>query len=366
MSKRDYYEVLDVGKGATASEIKKAYRKIALKYHPDKNPDDTQAEQKFKEAAEAYDILSNPQKRESYDRFGHSASRGGASGFSQMDVEDIFSNFGDIFGGHFSGFSNGGSRSRVRGSDMRIRLKLNLEEIVDGVKKKVKVVRLKQAKGVTYKSCLSCGGAGHVTRVMNTMLGQMKTSVTCDSCRGIGKVIDNRPKEANADGLIEEIDMVSIDIPKGVSDGVQLKITGKGNEAPMGGIPGDLLVLIEEEEHETLKREGDNLHFDLYISFSEAALGCKKEIPTVSGGRVSINIESGVQSGKILRLKGKGIPSLDRVGIGDLLVHVSVWTPRVLSKEQKKFFEKMLEDANFMPSPDQEKSFFQRIREMFS
>lgn len=367
MSKRDYYEVLGVAKGASAGEIKKAYRKLAIKYHPDKNPEDKLAEEKFKEAAEAYEVLSDDNKRARYDQFGHAGmggAAGGGFGGGGMNMEDIFSQFGDIFGGAFGGGFSGGGRRQVKGQNLRIKVKLTLEEIANGVEKKVKVTRFKVAKGTTYKTCSSCNGQGQQTRVQNTILGRMQTAVTCQTCGGVGKIADYIPPGVNNQGLKKEEDTVSIKIPGGVSDGIQLKVSGKGNEAPMGGIPGDLLVLIEEIPHESLKRDGNNLHYDLYISFAEAVLGTTKEIPIVDG-KAKIKIESGTQSGKILRLGKKGLPSLDHYGNGDLLVHVNVWTPQELTKEQKKFFENMKEDANFEPRPDEEKSFFDRVREMF-
>lgn len=378
MAKRDYYEVLGVGKSASAEEIKKAYRKLALKYHPDKNPGNKEAEEKFKEAAEAYDVLSNPDKKSRYDQFGHAGMSGAAGGgFSGggFSMDDIFSQFGDIFGGAFggggfSGFGGGfggGGQRRVKGSNLRIKVKLSLEEIANGVEKKVKVKRKVQAKGVTYRTCPTCNGSGQIMKVANTILGRMQTATTCHVCSGSGQILDQKPAGADAQGMLLEDDTVSIKIPAGVVDGMQLKVAGKGNEAPgTNSIPGDLIVAIEEIEHEFLKREGENLHFDLYISFAEAALGVSKEIDTVSG-KVRIKLEEGIQSGKILRLKGKGIPSLNSYGNGDLLVHVNVWTPKTLNKEQKQFFEKMLTDENFIPKPEKsDKSFFEKVKDMFS
>ena len=371
--KQDYYEILGVEKTATPAEIKKAYRKQALKYHPDKNPDDKEAEEKFKLAAEAYEVLSDENKRARYDQYGHAAFEGGAGGgFHNANMEDIFQHFGDIFGGHFSGFGGfgGGGRGRqvrVKGSNLRIRVKLTLEEIVNGVEKKVKVRRKVQAEGVTYKTCPSCNGTGQVTRVVDTMLGRMQTSSPCPSCSGSGQTLDNRPDGADSDGLKTKEETVSIKIPAGVVDGMQLKVGGKGNEAPSkNGIAGDLLVVVEEEEHETLKREGENLHYDLYISFPEAVLGVSKEIETVNG-KVRIKLENGIQSGKILRLRNKGVPNVNGYGTGDLLVHVNVWTPKNLNKEQKEFFTRMLDDENFTPQPEKsDKSFFEKVRDMFS
>ena len=318
MAKDDFYDILGIDKNASASEIKKAYRKKALKYHPDKNPDDKTAEEKFKKAAEAYEVLSDPDKKARYDQFGHSAfeGAGGFGGGGGMNMDDIFSQFGDIFGGAFGGgFSGfGGSRQRVvKGSNLRIKVKLTLEEVANGVEKKVKVKRKIQAAGTTYKTCTTCHGSGQITRVTNTILGRMQTASTCNVCGGAGQMIDKKPAGADAHGLIAEEETVSIKIPAGVVDGMQLKVTGKGNEAPGNGIRGDLLVVISEETHATLQREGDNLHYDLYISVPDAILGTSKEIDTVTG-KVRIKVESGVQSGKILRLRGKGIPSINGYG----------------------------------------------------
>ena len=369
--KEDYYEILGVSKNASAAEIKKAYRKMALKYHPDKNPGDSKAEDMFKKSAEAYEVLGNEQKRAKYDRFGHQAFEGGGFGGGGMNMDDIFSQFGDIFGGGFgggfSGFGGfGGGQRRAKGSNLRIRVSLTLEEIANGCEKKIKVKRKIQAEGTTYKTCSNCNGTGQVTRVTNTILGRMQTASPCGTCGGSGQVIDQKPDGADAQGLKVKEETVSIKIPAGVEDGMQLKVAGKGNEAPGNGIPGDLLVAIEEKEHDTLQREGDNLHYDLYISFSEAALGTSKEIDTVTG-KVRIKIEEGVQSGKILRLRGKGINSINGYGKGDLLVHVNVWTPKTLTREQKEFFEKMAEDENFRPNPEKsDKSFFEKVKDMFS
>ncbi len=374
--KQDYYEILGVSKNATPAEIKKAYRKKAIKYHPDKNPDDKSAEENFKKAAEAYEILSDDNKKARYDQYGHAAFENGgagAGGFGGggMNMDDIFSQFGDIFGGAFGGGGFGGGssrgRARVKGSNLRIRVKLTLEEIANGVDKKVKVRRKIQAAGSTFKTCTSCNGAGQVMRVTNTILGRMQTAATCPSCQGAGEIIDHRPKGTDNSGLEVKEETVSIEIPAGVTDGVQLKVNGKGNAAPgNNSMDGDLIVVIEELKHETLKREGTNLHFDLYINLSEAVLGQSKNIDTVSG-KVKIKIEPGTQSGKILRLRGKGLPSIDHYGNGDLLVHVNVWTPQNLSKEQKEFFEKMMKDENFEPNPSKfDKSFFEKVKDMFS
>ncbi len=374
--KEDYYDILGIRKNATAAEIKKAYRKKALEHHPDKNPGDSKAEELFKKSAEAYEVLSNPDKKARYDQYGHAAFEGGGGfGGGGMNMDDIFSQFGDIFGGAFggagggfSGFGGfgGGGQRRVKGSNLRIRVKLTLEEVANGVEKKVKVPRKVQAAGVTYKTCGTCGGRGQVTKVTNTILGRMQTAAACSSCGGSGQTIDKRPSGADAHGLKDNEETVSIKIPAGVEDGMQLKVPGKGNDAPGNGIPGDLLVAIETQEHETLKREGDNLHYDLYISFSDAVLGTSKEIDAV-GGKVRIKLEPGIQSGKILRLRGKGISSINGYGSGDLLVHVNVWTPKELNKEQKEFFERMNGNDNFEPKPEKsDKSFFEKVKDMFS
>ena len=377
--KEDFYKILGVSKGASATEIKKAYRKKAIEFHPDKNPGDSKAEEKFKQAAEAYEILSDADKKAKYDRFGHQAFEGGGGGGfggggfggGGMNMDDIFSQFGDIFGGGgggggFSGFSGGGRRAQVKGSNLRIRVKLTLEEIANGVEKKIKVKRKKVAKGTSYKTCTTCNGSGQVTRIQNTILGRMQTSAPCNTCGGSGQSIDKKPSNADEHGMLQTEETVSIKIPAGVVEGMQLKVSGKGNEAPGNGISGDLLVAIEEKNHDTLQREGDNLHYDLYISISDAVLGTSKEIDTVNG-KVRIKIEQGVQSGKILRLRNKGIPSINSYGTGDLLVHINVWTPKTLNKEQKEFFKKMIDDDNFDPKPEKgDKSFFEKVKDMFS
>ena len=349
MAKQDFYEILGLSKSATQAEIKKGYRKMAIKYHPDKNPDDRTAEENFKKAAEAYEVLSDENKKARYDQYGHQAFEGpqGGGGFggSGMNMDDIFSQFGDIFGGGggFGGFGGGGRQrqARVKGSNMRIRVKLTLEEIATGVEKKVKVRRKVKAEGVTYKTCPTCNGSGQQMRVTNTILGRMQTATTCNTCSGAGEIISSKPNGSDAQGLITREETVSINIPEGVTEGVQLKVGGKGNEAPGdSSIAGDLLVLIEEIPHDTLKREGTNIHYDLYVNFSEAVLGTNKEVEIVTG-KVKIKIEAGTQSGKILRLKGKGLPSIERYGTGDFLIHINVWTPQELDKEQKQFFDKM-------------------------
>ncbi len=367
--KEDFYDILGISKSATAAEIKKAYRKKAIEYHPDKNPGDSKAEELFKKSAEAYEVLSDPNKKAKYDQYGHQAFEGGFGGGGGMNMDDIFSQFGDVFGGAFGGgfggFGGGGQR-RAKGSNLRIRVKLNLEEVAQGVEKTVKVRRKKQAEGVTYKTCSTCNGQGQVTKIANTILGRMQTAATCSTCSGSGQLIDSKPKDADAQGMVVQEDTVSIQIPAGVEDGMQLKVGGKGNDAPGNGVPGDLIVAIETLEHDTLKREGDNLHYDLYISLSDAVLGTSKDIDTVSG-KARIKLEPGLQSGKILRLRGKGIKSINGYGAGDLLVHVNVWTPKELNKEQKTFFEKMQGDENFEPRPEKsDKSFFEKVKDMFA
>ena len=378
MAKQDFYDILGISKSASKAEIKKAYRKMAIKYHPDKNPGDTTAEENFKKAAEAYEVLSDENKKARYDQYGHAAfdgpQGGGGFGGGGMNMDDIFSQFGDIFGGGggfgggFGGFGGGGQRqARVKGSNMRIRVKLTLEEIANGVEKKVKVRRKVQADGVRYKTCTTCNGSGQQMRVQNTILGRMQTATTCGTCSGAGEIISSKPNGADTQGLIVKEETVPINIPAGVTEGVQLKVGGKGNDAPgKNSLSGDLLVLIEEIPHETLKREGTNIHYDLYVNFSEAVLGTSKEVETVTG-KVKIKIDSGTQSGKILRLKGKGLPSIERYGTGDFLIHINVWTPQELNKEQKQFFEKMSEDDNFSPNPNtSDKSFFEKVKDMFS
>jgi molecular chaperone DnaJ len=377
MAKRDYYDVLGVSKGSSQDEIKKAYRKVAMKFHPDRNPGDTEAENKFKEAAEAYDVLGNEEKRRKYDQFGHQAfgaGAGGGGGFGG-NMNDIFDMFGDIFGGQgggggfggFGGFGGGGGggRRQAKGSNLRIKVKLTLEEIADGVDKKMKIRRAKVADGVTFKTCSTCNGAGQVQQVTNTILGQMRTAATCSSCNGAGKTVDKKPSGVGNDGLERKEEVVSVKIPAGVQDGMQLRVGGKGNDA-LGGVPGDLIVLIEEIEHEHLTRDGENLHYELNLSFPDATLGTAVEIPTVNCV-VKVSIDGGTQPGKILRLKNKGLPSVQGYGRGDQLIHVNVWVPKSLSSEEKKTVEKLKDSKNFTPNPGKsDKGFFDRVKEMFS
>ncbi|MFT5821519.1 MAG: molecular chaperone DnaJ [Crocinitomix sp.] len=370
--KRDYYDVLGVERSSDEKTIKKAYRKIALKFHPDKNPDDDSAEEKFKEAAEAYEVLSNADKRARFDRFGHQgvggASQGHGGGFGGMNMEDIFDQFGDIFGSSFGGGGGGrgGGGSRVaRGSDLRIKIKLNLKEVALGVTKKIKVNKLINADGVTYNTCKSCNGQGRVMRVTQTMLGAMQTQSTCPTCHGTGKIIDKKPSGVDGQGLRRKEEVVEINIPAGVEEGMQLKVGGKGNAGPFDGVPGDLLVVIEELKHDHLQREGNNLHYEAYISFIDAVLGASIEIPLIEG-KAKIKIEPGTQSGKMLRLRGKGLPSVQGYGSGDLLVHLNVWTPKKLSSDEKGALEKLRKSENFQPKPGgKEEGFFDKMKNFF-
>jgi len=364
MKKRDYYEVLGISKNANDKDIKQAYRKLAIKYHPDRNPDNKEAEEKFKEAAEAYEVLSNQDKRSRYDQFGHQGMAGNRGFGGGMNMEDIFDQFGDIFSGFGGGFSSSRNR-QIKGSNLRIRIKLNLKEICEGVTKKIKIKRLTPAPNTQYGTCPQCNGTGSITKIANTILGQMQTTSTCPHCQGTGKIITNRASGSDAQGMIQQEELTEINIPAGVSEGMQLKIRNKGNDAPYGGVPGDLLVLIEEEENTELIREGINIHHDLYISVPDAILGCNVEIPTITG-KAKINIPSGVQGGKILRLKSKGVPHLDSHQKGDLLVHINIWTPDKITKEQKDFFEKNKNSKEFIPKPKNQKSFFEKVKEMFN
>ena len=370
--KRDYYEVLGVGKNANESEIKKAYRKLALQYHPDKNPDDKSAEDKFKEAAEAYEVLSDSNKRNRYDQYGHAgmSGNGGFGGGGGMNMDDIFSQFGDVFGsafgggGSFGGNRGGGSRT-VRGTNLRVKMKLTLEEIAEGVKKKIKVNKLVNAEGVTFKNCQTCNGSGRVTRVAQTFLGAMQTQSVCPNCQGAGKMIDKKPSDSDSNGLKRQEEVIEIEIPAGVEEGMQLSVTGKGNAGPFNGVAGDLIVVIEEVTHPELRRDGDNLHYEAFINFVDAVLGESIEVTTVSG-KAKIKIEAGTQSGKMLRLKGKGLPSIQGYGTGDLFVHINIWTPTKVSKEEKEILEKLKDSDNFKPNPDgSEKGFFQKVKDMF-
>lgn len=388
-NKRDYYEVLGVGKSAAADEIKKAYRKVAMQYHPDRNPGDKEAEEKFKEAAEAYEVLSDADKRARYDRLGHAAFAPGSGGFGghSSNMEDIFSQFGDIFGEDiFSGFfgGTGGGRGRSgggrrvtgqRGSNLRIKLKLTYEEIAKGVSKNIKVKKYVvcgtcSGSGAKDKSsvqtCSTCNGSGQVRKVTSTFLGQMQTVTTCPNCNGEGSTVTAKCNSCKGEGRVYDEEMVQLDIPAGVHEGMQLSLGGKGNAGERGGMAGDLIILIEEEPHATLHRDGLNVAYDLYITFPDAVFGTNVEVPTIDG-KAKIKVPPGTQSGKIFRLKGKGFPEVNGYSKGDQLIHVNVWTPQNVNSEEKSMLEKMNHSNNFKPHPDKsDKSFFEKIKEAFS
>jgi len=390
MAKRDYYDVLGVDKSADESAIKKAYRKKAIKFHPDKNPDNKEAEESFKEAAEAYEILSNAEKKARYDRYGHAgvdpnAGFGGAGG-AGMTMDDIFSHFGDIFGGGGSGggdpfssfFGGGGGRARSRGErgkNLRIKVSLSLEEIATGVKKKVKVKKhntcttcngsgAKDSNSVT--TCTTCGGRGAVNQIRSTMFGQMQTTVTCPTCNGRGEMVTAKCGSCRGEGVIFSEETLELDIPAGVSEGMQITFRGKGSAGRFGGPNGDLLVVVTEKEHEHFERDGQSLIYDLYVNFADLALGASIEVPTLDG-RVKIKIPEGTQAGKIFRLKGKGLPEVQAYGRGDFLIHVNVWTPKKLTSEERKMLQAMRDSDNFNPNPDnQSKGFLGRMKDIFN
>lgn len=385
MTKRDYYEVLGVGKTATADEIKKAYRKKAMEYHPDRNPGNKEAEEKFKEAAEAYDVLSNDEKKAQYDRFGHAGVGSGAGGFGNVDFDlhTIFERFGDLFTGGMGGFDFGGfssstgrSQKRVRkGSNIRVKVKLTLEEIAKNTEKKLKIQKyvsceICHGRGAKNESdivtCPTCQGRGQVIRTQQSFLGMMQSASVCPECSGSGEIVKNKCSHCQGNGIVKGEEVVTVNIPAGVSDGMQLSLSGKGNAAPNGGVNGDLIIAIEEIEHPIFERDGNNLYLNYYISFPQAALGATVEIPILEG-KAKVKIAPGTQSGQILRLQGKGVPELHNYRMGDLIVNVNVWIPKNLSKEEKNLIEKFNTSENFIPKPGKnEKSFFRRVKQFFN
>jgi len=380
MAKRDYYDILGVGRNASAEDLKKAYRKLAIQYHPDKNPGNAEAEEKFKEAAEAYEVLSNAEKRQNYDRFGHSGPQMGGGGFGGgMDLNDIFDQFGDIFGGAFGGAfggssGRGGQRGGQRGTNIRIKLKLTLEEISEGVTKKIKVNKFSGCStchgsgakaGTQPKTCTTCQGSGQVTQVTNTFLGQMRTASICPSCQGQGSIIADKCSSCRGEGIERGEEVIEVRIPAGVEEEMQLNMRGKGNAGQRNAAPGDLLIAIEEEEHPLFKRDGQHVFYDLYLNFADAALGTTVDIPTLNG-KARVKIEEGSQSGKTLRLRGKGMPSVNGGQRGDMFATINVWTPQNLSHEERKILEDLRGKSNFEPNPDKrDKGFFDRMREFF-
>jgi molecular chaperone DnaJ len=375
MAKRDYYEILGVSKNASAEELKKAYRKLAIQFHPDKNPGNAEAEEKFKEAAEAYEVLSNEDKRAKYDRFGH-AGMSGAGGFSGggMNMDDIFSHFGDIFGfGGFGGGRSSGGRRVRKGTNLRVKVRLNMHDMVHGVEKKLKVrkhVACDACSGTGSEdgqtsTCPTCNGRGQVTQVAQTFLGAMQSTSTCPTCNGEGSVVKNKCRKCAGEGIVQGEEVIEVQLPAGITDGMQLSVSQKGNAAPRGGINGDLIVLIEEEEHPDLERHGKDLLYQLNVSFPDAVLGTQSEIPTVDG-KVKVKIEPGTQAGKILRLRGKGLPDVNGYGTGDILVRINVFVPKTINKEERKLLEKLLESENFNASKaEKERGFFSKMRDFF-
>lgn len=377
MAKRDYYEVLGVSRNAGPDELKKAYRKLAMQFHPDRNPGDKAAEEKFKEAAEAYEVLSDEQKKAQYDRFGHEGVRGNGGGYSGggMSMDDILRNFGSMFEGsgfEFGGFGGGGQRIN-RGSNLRVKVKLTLEEISTGVEKKIKVNKYNTctsckgtgAEGGKVSTCKTCNGKGQVTQVVNTMLGRMQSVTTCPNCSGRGYVVIDKCNTCFGEGIVQGEEVISIRIPAGVGNDMQLNVSGKGNAGPRGGVNGDLIVVIEEIPHESLIRDGNNLIHNLYVSFIDAAIGTSVEVPTIEG-KARVKIDPGTQGGKILRLREKGLPDVDRYGRGDLLINVNVWTPKNLTNDERNLLEKLRNSPNFKPNPgNNDRSFFDRMKEMF-
>ena len=380
MTKRDYYEILSVSKTASGEEIKKAYRKVAMQHHPDRNPGNKDAEEKFKEAAEAYEVLSDADKRARYDRFGHAgvSNQGGFQSAENMTMDDIFSQFGDVFGDSpFESFfgNRGGQRAQgQKGSNLRIKLSLTLEEIESGVKKTIKVKKRvtcttckgSGAKDGNVKNCQTCGGSGYVRQIRSTFLGQMQTTTQCPTCHGTGSIVVEPCTKCRGEGRTLEEELIDMDIPAGVEDGMQVTMRCRGNAGIKGGPSGDLLISIEVKPHADLKRDGNNLIYEMYLSFPDAAIGCSVDIPTLSGP-VRIKIPPGTQSGKIFRLNGKGLPSVQSYGRGDQLIYINIWTPKKLSEEEKKMMEKLMSSPNFKPQPSKtEKGFFERMKDYFS
>lgn len=386
--KRDYYEVLGVSKSATPEEIKKAYRQLALKYHPDRNPDDKDAEEKFKEAAEAYSVLSDENKRARYDRYGFAGMNGGSAsgggfggGFGDFDLNDILNSvFGrgfDFGGFNFGGFGGGSGRggvARQRGSNIRVKVKLNLQEIAKGVKKKIKVNKYvtcdhchgSGSENGATETCPTCHGRGQVVQTVNSFFGAMQTASVCPTCGGTGQIIKNKCKHCQGEGIMKGEEIIDIEIPAGVGNDMQLTVRGKGNAGPHNGINGDLIVVIEEEESKEFERDGSNLIYNLFLTIPEAILGTQAEVPTIDG-KVRVKIAPGTQSGKVLRLRGKGLPNINSYGSGDMLVNVNVWIPKKVTKEEEKMLEELAKSENFKPNPtDEEKSFFNRIRDYFN
>jgi molecular chaperone DnaJ len=384
MAKRDYYEVLGVAKTAGDDDIKKAYKKLALKYHPDRNPGDAASEESFKEAAEAYEVLSDPQKRARYDRFGHQgvgAGNAGGGGFSGggMNMEDIFANFGDIFGDSIFGNMGGGrqrKRNKGRGADLRIEMNLTLEEIATGKEKKIKLNRYHACKpcagsgaekGSAFRTCPSCNGSGEFRQVAGGGFFQQVMVSACPTCQGEGQIIEKSCKSCEGKGRVMEEEQISVKIPPGVQEGMSLSLRGKGHVGLRGGDAGDLIIQIHELPHELFERDGDNLIYSLFISFPDAALGVKPEVPTIDGTKVRFEIKQGTQGGKIVRLRGKGLPNINGYGAGDLLVHINVWVPKNLSHAEKDALQKMRDSQHFVPNPNaDDKGFFSKIREFFS
>lgn len=387
MAKRDYYEVLGVSKTATDDEIKKAYRKIAIKYHPDRNPGNKEAEEKFKEAAEAYDVLHDAQKRQQYDQFGFDAPGGGFGGFGSsggFSTDDIFSMFGDIFGGRggfggFGGFGGGGQRQapQYRGADLRIKVTLNLQEIAKGATKKFKVRKdvpchechgSGAAAGSGAETCSKCNGSGVVMKTVRTMLGIMQTQSECPVCHGEGTVIKNKCHCCGGSGVEKGEEVVEVTIPAGVAEGMVVNVSGKGNAGMHNGINGDIQVYIAEEPNDTFVRDGNDVIYNLLLDIPTAILGGSVEIPTIEGTKVKIKIEPGTQPGKTLRLRGKGLPTVQGYGheIGDLVVNISVYVPKTLSKSELKAVESFKDSENFKGDKETKKSIFDKFKNYFN